>query len=248
VRPKPADLAKLGSAPEWSPLPSTLEATAGFHRFYWPLRHSAPGDLTENDPYADGVWALPEEYKVTLSVDGTILEESLKVAGDPRVGLAPEAYRAQFLLAKEIEDERSRLAKVGLAVDRLLEEVERAIGVAGGRDGRAGETLDAFRARLLRLAGKPPAGSPPNAWWLGGREPESVRFTAGALAGLAEAVDGADAAPSPDSRQGLVATRPLVDAVEAAWRAILERELPALQRKLRALGAPGILPVPTVKG
>ncbi len=242
-RPKPIDLAKIGSAPAWHPTPSTLESTAGFHRFVWPLRHAAPNDLAPENPFADGVWALPGDYRVSLVVDGVRLEQPLTVAADPRVELAPDALGDEFRLAKEIEAERARLAKIGRGVDRLLDAVEPAIqqlAARAGREGRLVVALTEFRDRLLELAGKPPAGSPPGAWWLGARAKESVRFAAGALDGLAEAVDGADAAPSADARQGLAETRPLVDAVEQSWSHLREKELPALDRRLRAAGAPAI--------
>ncbi|MEO7796084.1 MAG: hypothetical protein ABIV06_15045, partial [Thermoanaerobaculia bacterium] len=51
---------------------------------------------------------------------------------------------------------------------------------------------------------------------------------------------GADAAPSPDARQGLATTRAFVEAVERAWKTVVERELPQLDRRLQAAGAPAI--------
>ena len=252
-RPKPVDLGKIGSAPEWLPVPSTLEATPGFHRFYWPIRLPRPAALATGDPFADGVWAPPAEYRVELVIDGARFAQSLTVAADPRVTLPPEAYRAQFALAQEIEGERARLAGVGEEIDQVLKGLATTLQtLAGGdrraRNGRLAGELTTFRDRLLILAGKAPAGSPANAWWLGARERASVQFAAGQLANLAEAVDGADAAPSPDARQGLAATRPLVDAVERAWTAIRARELPALERKLRSAGAPAIGRALPVKG
>ena len=245
-RPKPLDLATLGSAPVWHPMPSTLEATAGFHRFYWPLRHAAPAELEAGDPFTHGVWALPAEYTVSLVVDGVRHQAPLGVTGDPRVTLAPAELAEQFRLAKAIEAERARVARIGHEINRLLLAVETALqqqDQPAGRPGRRSGRLTAFRDRILLLAGKPPAGSPPNAWWLVPRDRESVQFVAGTLAGLAQAVDGADAAPSPDARQGLAATRPLVDAVERSWKQVLRRELPALQRELRAAGVPAWSPL-----
>lgn len=200
-RPKPVDLGKIGSAPEWVPVPSTLEATPGFHRFYWPIRLPRPAALATGDPFADGVWAPPAEYRVELVIDGARFAQSLTVAADPRVTL-PEAYRAQFALAREIDGERARLAGVGEEIDQVLKGLATTLQtLAGGgrraRNGRLAGEL-ALRDRLLILAGKAPAGSPANAWWLGARERASIQFAAGQLANLAEAVDGADAAPSPE--------------------------------------------------
>lgn len=249
-RPKPLDLAKVGSAPEWQQIPSTLESGAGFHRFFWPIRLPAPAALAKGDSYADGVWAPPAGYRIALVVDGARFEQSLEVRPDPRLGLEPEVYRAQFELARAIEHERVRLAAVAKPLGDTLERLAAALPrvAAGGRSGALADDLRSLRDRLLVLAGKPPAGSPANAWWLGARERESVAFADGQLANLAEAVDGADASPSPDARQGLAATRPLVDAVERAWKELREQELPRLERRLRAAGLPAIGPAAQVKG
>jgi photosystem II stability/assembly factor-like uncharacterized protein len=266
-RPKPADLAKIGSAPEWHPMPVALEATAGFHRFYWPIHHAAPAELAKGSSYTDGVWASPGEYQARLLVDGVALDQAFTVKADPRVSLTADDYRAQFELARETESERVRLARVGKAIDGVLEGLAttqaamapmravRATGATGAtgvmtetRGGRLVEEVRTFRDRLLLLAGKPPAGTPPSAWWMGARERESVKFVESRLEELAKAIDGADAAPSPDARAGLAAVRPLVDSVERSWRAIVDRELPALERRLRAAGLPAIGPGSGPKG
>jgi len=250
-RPAAIDLATVGSAPEWHPRPSTLEAGEGFHRFHWPLRLPAPAELAPGDPYADGIWAPPGNYRATLVVDGVRLEEPFEMRSDPRLALGPEIYRAQFELATAIERERIRLDATGKAISKSLEGIGAAllrVAPAGSRGGALASDLRALRDRLLLLAGKPPAGSPANAWWLGARERESVAFAAGELASLAEAVDGADAAPSPDAKQGFAATRPLIDAVERRWQEIVEEELPKMERRLRAAGAPAIGRPSGVKG
>lgn len=249
-RPKPIDLSKVGSAPEWQQIPSTLESGAGFHRFFWPIRLAAPSELAKGDPYADGVWTPPAGYRISLVVNGARYEQQLEVQPDPRLDLGPEVYRQQFAMARAIEAERVRLATVGKAIGLALDGLAAALPRvdSGGRGGTLAADLRSLRDRLLVLAGKPPAGSPANAWWLGARERESVAFAEGQLANLAEAVDGADAAPSPDARQGLEATRPLVDAVERAWEAVVEQELPRMERRLRAVGAPAIGSVAAVKG
>jgi photosystem II stability/assembly factor-like uncharacterized protein len=250
-RPAPIDLTKIGSAPEWQPIPSTLETGEGFHRFYWPLRLPAAAELAAGSSYTDGVWAPPGNYRVALVVDGVRAEQPLEVRPDPRLDLGPEVYRAQFELASAIQRERVRLAVAGQAIASALAGISRALtrlDPEGDRGGTLVADLRTLRDRLLLVAGKPPAGSPANAWWLGARERESVAFADGRLASLAEAVDGADAAPSPDARQGLEATRRLVDAVEHRWQVLTEKELPRMERRLRAAGAPAIGAPASVKG
>lgn len=248
--PPPPDLAKIGSAPEWQPVPSSVGASAGFHRFYWPMRWPEPAALSKTDsPYTDGIWALPGEYRVTLLVDGLRYEQPLTVAPDPRIELPEAAYREQFEAARAIERERLRLAEVGGEIESTLKGIEAALASrAGSAPGRLATDLVRMRDRLRLLAGKPPHGSPANAWWLGARERESVAFADGQLGRLFEAVDRADARPSPDVATGLAATRPLIEAVERAWSAIVAKELSGLERRLRAAGAPAIRAVPAPRG
>ncbi|MEO7795116.1 MAG: hypothetical protein ABIV06_10120, partial [Thermoanaerobaculia bacterium] len=172
-RPKTADLAKIGSAPEWHKAPVALESTAGFHRFFWPLRNAASAELAKDDPFTDGVWALPAKYSVHLVVDGERFEQPLTVRPDPRVKLSEEEFRAQFDLAREIEGERARLAGMEEEINHLLDGLAAALpglARAGGERGRLAGELRAFRERLLVLAGKPPSGTPASTWWLGARE------------------------------------------------------------------------------
>ncbi len=63
-RPDAYDPARARAAAEWHETPSTLEATAGAHRFVWPLRYAPPAALAAGDPFADGVWAPPGRYTV----------------------------------------------------------------------------------------------------------------------------------------------------------------------------------------
>jgi len=90
------------------------------HRFVWPLRYPAPAELANGNPFADGVWAAPGSYTVTLEAAGERLSQPLEVAPDPRLGLPQEAYDAQLTLAREVEDLRARVAG---AVDRSDDEL-----------------------------------------------------------------------------------------------------------------------------
>ena len=180
------DLAKLSIAPYWVEPPSTLSAAPGLHRFVWPLRYPDPAG---EDVWEDGVWAPPGRYTVVLDVDGARLTQPLTVSPDPRVTLPPEAYAGQFELARRIEGARGRLARVTRENGALLA----ALGER--RKGASPETvkaIDALQKRAEEIAG----GS---AWWLPPRSLTTLRAVGDDLNKLATAVDGADAAPSPDA-------------------------------------------------
>ena len=55
-------------------------------------------------------------------------------------------------------------------------------------------------------------------WYLAPRTTTSLRFLDAALQELANAVDGADAAPTPDAREGYARIRPLADAAVQKWK------------------------------
>jgi hypothetical protein len=201
-----ADLAKIRTAPEWvTPLvpPST---TPGMHRLVWPLRYPAPAVLAEGNPDADGVWAPPGSYTVELSVGSERVRQPLTVAPDPRVSLAPDAYARQFALARRIETVSARVA----AAVTAGEAAHKRLALAAAAE-------DASVQSLLG----PEPGGPAIPAPAGGLTP--LRALASHLGRLLEAVDGADAAPSPDAEAGVAKIEPAVEATLAAWTALQGR-------------------------
>jgi hypothetical protein len=207
-----ADLSKIRVAPEWVSSLAAPAAGPGMHRFVWPLRYPAPALLSEGDPYADGVWAPPGRYTVVLTSGGERRTQPLTLAPDPRVALPEEAYARQFALARRIE---AALSRVTQAVD--------AADAAHGRLAGAAAPLD---AQVQALAGPDfgaaPSGPPP-------RGITPLRVLATRLRTFEAAVDGADAAPSPDAEAGFKTLEPEIEAALVAWRT-LEAQLPPAAR------------------
>ncbi|MEA2490773.1 MAG: hypothetical protein QOH21_2565, partial [Acidobacteriota bacterium] len=190
------DPARLRTAPEWLGTPSVLQATAGTHRFVWPLRYAARG-AAPTAAYADGVWAPPGNYKVVLTVDGQQLTQPLTIAPDPRITLPPSAYAEQFALARQIEEAQ-------VAVAAALEEATNLVpNLTGPQRDRA---IAISEVNLTE------------AWWLLPQTTTSLRFVEGALEKLAAAVDGADAAPTADARTSWASIKPIADAALQAWQ------------------------------
>jgi photosystem II stability/assembly factor-like uncharacterized protein len=190
-----ADPAKLRTGPEGFTAPSTLKTTPGMHRFVWPLRFRA---FAGEHAYADGVWVPPGTYSVVLTAATQKLEQPLVVAPDPRVALPQSAYEAQFRLAREVE-----VAQVAVA---------KALADAGAAIAKM--PAGPQRERAMQLA----EVNPPEQWWLAPRTTTSLRFVDAALDKLFAAVDGADAAPSPDAVESWARLKPLADAALKAWR------------------------------
>jgi photosystem II stability/assembly factor-like uncharacterized protein len=196
-RPNPA---KLRTAPEWFDSPSTVATTAGMHRFVWPIRYPAPKELDEahRGAYADGVWAPPGIYKVALTVNGQTLTEPLTIASDPRIDAPASAYAEQLALAREIESLRAPIHKALDDAEELMKTVKD----------------EAVKNRLRDIADVVPEDQ----WWLAPRSTSSLRFVDSKLQELARAVDGADAAPTPDMRAGWAKLKPIAESVLQSWR------------------------------
>ncbi|HEY0511376.1 MAG TPA: hypothetical protein VGH73_05705 [Thermoanaerobaculia bacterium] len=222
-----SDLSKLKTAPEWVRTPSTLSAAPGLHRFVWPLRYPAPA---AEDAYADGAWAPPGRYTVVLDAGGTRLSQPLTVAPDPRLSLPPAAYAGQFALARRIDAARTRVIAATHQNDALMAALD------DRRKGASAETaqaIDALKARALDLSGGKPFGPPV-------KKLDTLRSVGETLDKLATAVDGADAAPSPDVVAGFDKLQPTLAATLAAWEA-LKQELAALNARLKREGKPAVV-------
>jgi hypothetical protein len=176
-----------------------------------------------------------------LTVDGSRLTRTFKVAPDPRVRIDASAYREQFELARKVE---ALSARVSVASDSA-EKIERVI--AKRRAGAAGvlaDALDRFQRELREVTGVTPAPNRYDQVAFPRRSIESLGWVGAALRSLAEAVDGADAEPSPDARAGLTNLQPIAARALARWERLVTSGLAALNDTLRAGEAPPIEPGP----
>ncbi len=205
------DLTKVRVAPEWTIPPAAPSTTPGMHRFVWPIRYLAPTALAESDPYANGVWAPPGRYTVELSVGGRRQTQAFTVEADPRVVMTPEAYARQFAVAHRIEAVSARVAAAVTAADAA----HKRLAAAGPAD------LDRqVQALVGPDFGAAPAGPPPAGL-------TALRVLAGKLTRLLDAVDGADAPPSPDAEAGFAQLEPVVESALSAWQALQAKVPPA---------------------
>jgi photosystem II stability/assembly factor-like uncharacterized protein len=197
----PPDLATLPVAPEWVPPHLPPSAAAGAHRFVWDLHYDKPAALTGGDPEPQGVWAPPGTYTVTLTVDGHAARQNVTVLPDPRLTLHPGDLQAQFGLARDVEALRVA-CRTALTQARALRQ-----------HGAAAAQL----ARIDAIAGKPyePFSAPP-----GDRKLDTIANLSVRLDALAQAVDGADAAPSQDAQTSYGQLAAAAKQALAAWATI----------------------------
>jgi photosystem II stability/assembly factor-like uncharacterized protein len=216
--PPAMDLKRLGTAPEWFVTPSTVASIPGMHRFIWPIRYPAPAGMTgrrgggSGGAFSDGVWAPPGQYKVVLTVNGQKFTQPLTVVPDPRIKLPASAYQEQFIFAREVEQMRATL---GAALAEAAALVKRK------------DIPDALRRRAIEVSGTISGDDftapPPSE--------TSIRFINQAMGKLSNALDSADAAPTPDARAGWAKLKPMADATLAAWAGVKEEAGPEPAKK-----------------
>ena len=233
------DPAKLRTAPQWFVPAPHLQNLPGMHRFVWPLQYAAP-KTGDNPRGANGVWAPPGTYRVTLRADGKALDRTLTVEPDPRVKLDPAAYREQFELARQVEATLARITRASTAAGSVRKSV---VELRKSADEKLADELDAFQAKLTALSGEAPMANPSNSWFPPKRI-ESLRWLSSALGNLQRMADGADAMPSSQAREALAKLEPMVDATLADWQRFSTVDLEALNQKLRSAGQKAIALAP----
>jgi hypothetical protein len=95
-------------------------------------------------------------------------------------------------------------------------------------------------SKALTLSGLPPPSRPPNAAQAQPLRIDGLQALTTRLEELEDAVDGADADPSPDARAGYAALSRTLAATLAEWRHLMDQDLPTLNRELHASGQPPI--------
>jgi hypothetical protein len=240
-RPLP-DLAKIEIAPEWIVPPEPLATSPGAHRFVWDLHYAQQQPaLVADDPTEEesGVWAPPGGYWIELSAGGKSFRQPLTLAPDPRIKLAASAYARQFALARDIEHARVRIATALAEAGRIHSAIAKQ-GKSGS--GAIASALSAADQRVIAISDLPPDKRSPDSLGSAPKTIGGLRHLAAAFRNLARAVDGADAAPTPDVVRGYAKHQALLNDALADWTRFETIELPRLNEQLQADGAGPITP------
>jgi len=234
-KPPPPDLAKIDIAPEWIVPPNPLATAAGAHRFVWDLHYAPPQPkLVPEDPSEEeqGVWAPPGQYWIDLEVDGKHYRQELQVARDPRVKLPASAYARQFALAREVEAARVQIAATLAEANRIHAAiVERTRGDGSSASAAA---LAAADQRVRALTDIAPDKDAPDFLGPAPKTIRGLRYLEAAFRNLARAVDGADAAPTPDALRGYAKHRALLNDALIQWDHFMAIDMPRLNSLLQS--------------
>ena len=148
----------LAIADRWLPKPQSVETTAGMHRLAWDLTWQNSGDAgaDEDSEYrtSNGPKAIPGIYQVRLSVDGRVLNESLKVVMDPRSPATPEILAQQLQLSQKIlgdvVEARRSLAEMS-STQKKLADIQQQLEQQKSQDENLKSSVHEAQAALLRM-------------------------------------------------------------------------------------------------
>jgi hypothetical protein len=224
---KPAaapDLSKIRSTPDWIATPTPLRITEGQHRFVWDLHYQKPQGLDTDEREEKGVWAPPGRYMIRLTANGATFTQWLIVKPDPRVHAKITDYQHEFALALQVENARVRAAAALKEAKRLHDQLQAQAGKAAGAGRLRLLALDQALMRLADLTLEDPRNSMP---------PEALPQNAlsglvDGLEKLADAVDGADGAPTPDAESGFRQRAAMLATTLAEWSSLKAQMTAAL--------------------
>jgi hypothetical protein len=212
----------------WIVPPQMLSGASGMHRFVWNLRYERPDAIKYDYSIAaawgrgvplnpQGPFALPGTYTVTLIANGTKYNAPLNVGEDPRVHTSTSDLAASLELSQKIGAALAQ-ASAGYremaAIDKVLD----------ARFPATGKSDPALLALCAPLRAKPAPGQP------------TFESVAGMLAGIENALEAADAAPTPAQRNFMADALSKLETVQRGWAAMKSGPLAKLNVSLAHAG------------
>jgi len=206
----------------WLRPPQPLASTAGTHRFVWDLHYPPPrvpgyeypisaiyGD-TPRHPLGPAV--LPGGYTVRLTVSGRTYSQPLTIKMDPRAPITDAGLRLQHDIGVRMNNAISRdFAALGeVRRQRSLLKIRRE----GAKAGEVADSLTALDSVLAAIESGPRTGTAENLARLNGE-----------LAGVLDAVEGADMDPTTQVVAAAAELERSLDSVLAQWSEIQRTRL-----------------------
>ncbi len=218
----------------WIRPPQILSTEAGTHRFMWDLHYEPVRGVEASYPIAavyrntapnaTAPWAMPDNYTVALTVNGKTYTQPLTVKIDPRVKTSASDLQRQFDLSKRLYDNWLQLQPINENIESLGAQLIRARQSAG-QNAALAASVDALGKRLNELAGAPentPLGAPLSLVVLG------------KLQTLFGDIQEIDDAPTPVVEAATGEVLRDAETVIKNWRAVQTRDVPALNKQLKA--------------
>ncbi|MGH6889787.1 MAG: WD40/YVTN/BNR-like repeat-containing protein [Rhizomicrobium sp.] len=220
--------AELYFAKAWVIAPARLSSDPGMHRFIWNLRYPRPDAITYDygiaavwgrgvplDP--QGPFALPGNYTVTLTANGTKESAPLAIGEDPRVHARQSDLAASLALSQKIASALTA-ASAGF---REQTAIRKALDA---RVPKSGKTSAALLALAAPLRATPAPGQP------------SFQSVAGNLASIEDALESADVAPTAAQQSFVADTTAKLDTLKRNWAGLKSGALARLNAALVRTG------------
>jgi photosystem II stability/assembly factor-like uncharacterized protein len=218
---------------------------AGINRFVWNFRYPTPPELDthpgswQGGP-ARGALALPGMYQIRLTVGGKVLEAPLEVKKDPEVKATEADLTRQFNLMQEIGGRLTDLVTTANQIHRARVRLA-AIRKQAGSDAKllaavndVDQKADAIEGELYQRYLQ--EGAPEDDL----ASPTLIRER---LIGLQDAVDSADAAPTPQDNEVYQYLNEALAEQIAKWKEVEEGSLAAVEKMSAAAHLNDTLPV-----
>ena len=219
------------------------------HRFVWDLHYVPPKALEYEFPISAilhntpllplGAWALPGSYTVKLTVDGQTFTQPLIVKMDPRIQRSPDDLRKQQEMelgaVKGMNESYETLEQVKSARAQIKELTPKATSKKHLDKDLA--DVDQKCAELEGATQRSFYGVPSK-----GKQPENFSTLNQHFSAILAVADSADAAPTTQATAAYQELEQSAAALSLHWSELREREIPALNKNLKAAGLTPIDP------
>ena len=217
---------------EWIRDPQPLLAEAGMHRFVWDLHYTLPKGVRRSYWGPAGPLAVPANYTVKLTANGTSSTQPLTIKLDPRVRTSQDLLVRQFGLASKLV---ARLGEASMALQQigdLRKQIDARKKDAGGNT----ELLTALQELEKRVESAVQPNSDADFMLFGlaapDREHEPLPKVVSALTGLLLIVDSSDMGPAADAAAASVRWEEAAEETLARWTAFQKDDLAAVNALL----------------
>jgi photosystem II stability/assembly factor-like uncharacterized protein len=232
---------ELNIATYWIRPPRVVSAEPGMHRFVWDLRYPPPDALEHEYPmsaiyhdtprYPLGPAVLPGRYTVKLIVDGKAYSQPLNIIMDPRVKTSLGGLRQQFELESEITEAMHRDYQAVQQVRGLRDQLK-ALQKSG--PAQLAAAIDELEKKLADLEG---TGGGYGAAILSTPPGRGLARLNAGLTELLGIVDSADVPPTTQAVKMFGEVEAALDQQLSSFRQIVEKDVAALNAKLKQAGA-----------
>jgi photosystem II stability/assembly factor-like uncharacterized protein len=219
-----------------------LPVEAGMNRFVWDLRYeppdAVPGAVYDGGATPQGPLALPGKYEVRLAVGGKNYSAPLELRLDPRLTTSQADLEKQFGLALKVRDAVNRANDTVNQIRALQKQLagldERLAGNQRAKDALASakaieKSIGAIEDALIQKnahSTEDTLNYPPQLNDL--------------IHGVGGSIESADTAPTAQAYAAFDDLNQKLETQLAAWRAVLAKDLPALNQAMERDGIPAV--------